>query len=232
VAAKDGTKTGGRKKGTPNPPVQARRGEVPLGKRVVPEVPAPADPTAREREREEFVARLMLSGLPLGQIAEQAARALGLDRKATRVVYDRLCERWSAETAEMLKHARALAINRLRRDLAQMRNPLPLRDPRTGALLTAARLDAFGRPVKVQGGELRDPIPGEVDWRAVTGHERLLASIEGTLRPVEVTVDLVGTQRRSLAALVSGLSAEDLEELEDEGRLLTEDAGDDCPRGE
>jgi hypothetical protein len=201
-----------------------RRGEAPLGRRVVPEVPSPDQP-GRDREREEFVARLMLSGLPIGQIVEQAARSLGLDRKGTRAVYDRLCERWTADVEQDLKHARAQAINRIRRDLAQMRNPLPVRHPHSGEVLTAARLDALGARVKVGGVEVRDPIPSEVDWRVVNQHERLLASIEGTLRPIEVAVDLVVTQRRSLAALVATLSPEDLEELEEEQRLLEEGAG-------
>jgi hypothetical protein len=192
-----------------------------LGRRVVPDVPQ-QDPSARDREREEFVGRLMLAGLPLGQIVEQAARSVGLDRKGTRAVYERLCERWTADVEADLKHARSQAVNRLRRDLAQMRNPLPLRHPHSGELLTAARLDQLGQRVKVGGVEVREPIPGEVDWRSVNAHERLLASIEGTLRPVEVSVDVIVSTRRSLATLVATLSEGDLQELEDEQRLLEE----------
>lgn len=220
MATKDGRKSGGRKAGTPDRTVRPP-GEAPLGKRVVPDVPQ-VDPSAREREREEFVGRLMLAGLPLGQIVEQAARSVGLDRKGTRAVYERLCERWTADVESDLKHARSQAVNRLRRDLAQMRNPLPLRHPHSGELLTAARLDQLGQRVKVGGAEVRDQIPGEVDWRSVNAHERLLASIEGTLRPVEVSVDVIVSTRRSLATLVATLSADDLQELEDEQRALEE----------
>ena len=198
---------------------------VGLGKRKVPEVPQQLD----SPERTEFVTRLMLAGLPVGQIVEQAARGLGLDRKATRTIYDRLCESWTADLESDLRHARARAVNRLSRDLASMRNPLPLRGP-TGEVLTEAVLDANGGRLKRDGKEVRRPVLQDMPWTNINQHERLLASIEGTLRPVEVAVDITVSTRRSLAVLVATLSEEELQELEDEQRLLEESAGGVPPR--
>lgn len=194
-----------------------------LGRRVVPDVPAAPDP-GPSKERVEFVTRLMLAGLPLGQIVEQAARSVGLDNKGTRLIYDRLCDSWTQNVEQDLKHSRAQAINRLRRDLAQIRNPGPLRAPHTGEVLTEAVLDANGQRFKRGGVEVRQPILNDTDWKAVNAHERLLASIEGTLRPVEVAVDVTVSQRRSLAVLISSLSETEIVELEEEQRLLEEGA--------
>ena len=192
---------------------------VGLGKRKVPDIPGDSP------ERVEFVSRLRLAGLPVGQIAEQAARSVGLDRKATRLIYDRLCESWTADVEADLRHARALAVQRLKRDLASMRNPLPVRAPKSGEVLTEAVLDANGQRVKRDGKEVRRPVLGEVPWHAVNSHERLLASIEGTLRPIEVAVDVTVSARRSLATLVATLTEDELQEIEDEQRILEESVG-------
>ncbi len=196
-----------------------REKEVPLGRRVVPPIPppevaAPADP------RTAFIQRLMLLGLPLGQVVEQAVVSLGLDRKASRAIYERVRDSIVRNLDQELSSARALTRERLMRDLANMRNPPPLRAPHNGEVLTEAILDAAGQPTKQ-----RRPIAAAVDYHHVVAHERLLANIEGTLRPTEVVVDVVASQRRSLAALVSSLSEEELDQLEDEQRQLEESAG-------
>jgi hypothetical protein len=167
------------------------------------------------------VERLMLAGLPVGQIAAQ----LGIDRHQVAHVYREVAEDWRREQEDDQGVARALAVQRLTRDLAQMRNPLPLRDRRTGEVVEETVRDAAGIAVKRGGRVVKRTVLAEVDWKAVDQHERLLAQIQGTLRPVEVRVDVDATVRASLAAVVASLKPEELDELVAEQEALEARAG-------
>lgn len=166
------------------------------------------------------VERLMLAGLTVGQISTQ----LGLTPKRVEYVYREISEAWLRESETDQRFARAQVAQRLRRDLAQMRNPLPLRDRRTGEVVTEAVLDGGGQPVKRSGKPIRRTVLADVDWKAVDQHERLLAQVEGTLRPIEVKVDVDTTLRRSLTAVVASLDEARIGELLAEQEELEERA--------
>jgi hypothetical protein len=179
----------------------------------------PAGPEEMAQRRRD-VARLMLAGLTMGQIAEQ----LGLPVTRVQKVYGEVNEAWAREAEEDAKNARPQVIQRLRRDLAVLRNPLPLRDSRSGEVVEEPVKGPDGRPLRRGGKAVTRPVLAEVDWKAVAGHERLLADVEGTLRPTVIQVDVDATLRRSLVAVVASLDSQTIDQLVAEQRELEERA--------
>lgn len=167
------------------------------------------------QKRRAYIMRLMLSGLTQVQIFELCRATLGISDHQVRYVYDEINEEWARQHEQDHRYARPQAIQRLRRDLAEMRTPRPLRD-RDGKVVRDVVRGSDGKPVKKGRKVLRAVVEAEKDWKALSGHEMLLARIEGTLRPVELKIDPATTQRRALQSVISNLSPEDMDRMVEE----------------
>jgi hypothetical protein len=113
-----------------------------------------------------------------------------------------ISEEWSKQSEEELTHARAQAIQRIRKDLTRMRESIAPLLP------------------KSKGKKGATPPPEPVSYREIAAHELLLARIEGTLRPVEVKVDVRANSRRALIDTINSMSPEDMDRLVAEQRDL------------
>jgi hypothetical protein len=164
------------------------------------------------QKRRAYIMRLMLSGLTFAQIAELCCAALGITEHQVRYVYDEVNEEWARQSEQELRYARPQAIQRIRCDLAEMRTPRPLRD-RDGKVVRDVVRGPDGKPLKKGRKLVRAVVEAEKDWKALSGHEMLLARIEGTLRPVELKIDPATTQRRALQSVISNLSPEDMDRM-------------------
>jgi hypothetical protein len=60
----------------------------------------------------------------------------------------------------------------------------------------------------------------QATWKDITSHEMLLARIEGTLRPVEIKVDVRASSRRALIETINAMSPEEMDSLVAEQKLL------------
>jgi hypothetical protein len=116
--------------------------------------------------------------------------------------YDAILREWSADGEADKAHTRAAQIARLTSDLVRLR--------RDAATTSTSKGPAHAARVGY--------------WRAVEAHEALLARIQGHFAPVKVTVDASLTVRASLVAVIAGMTAEELDALAAEQRVLEAEA--------
>lgn len=182
---------------------------------------APQPSSVMMSERRAYISRLMLAGLPADQVAEQAAAHLQITILQAKHAYKNVIRAWAQDSGAEVQRDRVEAIQRLRRDLAQMRAPLPRRD-RKGQVIFETVLDEKGNPVLRNGQPVRRPVLSEIDWTAVARHEALLSRIEGTQRPVEVRFSPVDNLRTSAARMFEAMSDEEIQAMIDEANKYDE----------
>lgn len=154
------------------------------------------------RERRAEVHDLMLAGYTLSQI-ERLFHERGLSQGQARRDYYEISEGWSKQTEGELQHSRAQAIQRIRMDLARMRS-------------------AKEQAASTKKGKKKQVLAEleQATWKDITSHEMLLARIEGTLRPVEIKVDVRASSRRALIETINAMSPEEMDSLVAEQKLL------------
>ncbi len=162
--------------------------------------------------RRTYVTRLILAGLSYSQVMEAGTRSGQYNEHQITRTYEAILVAWRKEHETGNKSARFEAIQRLRRDLADIRNPGQLRG-KNGAPVFEVVLDANGKPVKRNGKPLKKPVMAAIDYARVVAHEAQLAKIEGTLKPLEVKIDVDVVSRSALMAIVSEMSTEKMEAL-------------------
>lgn len=150
------------------------------------------------RIRRDYITGLLLQGMTFDAIAADCQRTFGITEIQTRNAYDAVLDAWSRQSEADAKHARAAVIQRLRSDLVVMR----------ADLAPSAKTGRAKKPKR------------KVDFKTINAHETLLAKVEGTLRPIEVKVDVDATTRRSLTAIIGSLTGADLDKLVEEEREL------------
>lgn len=163
-------------------------------------------------ERRAYISRLMLAGLSVDQIAEQAAAHLKITLVQAEYTYKLVARSWMKDSGREQARDRVEAIQRLRRDLAQMRAPLPRRD-RDGQVIYETVADAEGNPVLRNGKPVRRPVLAEVDWASIARHEALLSRIEGTQRPIVVQLDPRENLRLAAARLFESMTDEECDRM-------------------
>lgn len=139
-------------------------------------------------ERRAFVQQLMLAGCTQAQIVEYG-RERGFSKKECVRDYGAITDEWQKQSEEELQSARAQAIQRIRADLVRMRIDL-------------------GETKKKKGPKAREL--EQATFKDIVAHERLLAQIEGTLRPVEVKVSVGDVSRRALIDAINAMSPEEM----------------------
>jgi hypothetical protein len=188
-----------------------------------PAAPATRTLTADKLAREAYVERLMLSGMSRTQVVRQLV-AHGVSTSLVKRAFETIVSGWRASREESSASARFETIERLRRDLAEMRNPGQLRN-RNGYPVFENVLGPDGRPIRKGGRNVKKPVMAPINWSAVRAHEALLADIEGTNAPIDVKVDVDATVRASILAVVGGLTIERTETLVAEQLELERRAG-------
>ena len=177
---------------------------------------AKAKPVLRIRQPTEAeieaVEQYMRAGLLYSQIARRALKQFGLAGDEARRVHDAILLEWQDNVRLTPAENRAMAINRIRYDLAYLRTPRPVRNPHSGEVITERVLDQFGQPIVQNGKDVRRPIVGEPDYTKIERHERLLAQIEGTLKPIEVQVDQQLGMREAFKAVIESYSPAEFEQ--------------------
>jgi hypothetical protein len=163
--------------------------------------------------RRSFVRRLIFSGLTVDQIAQNATGKYTPEEVSR--TYREIVGGWRREQEQADGTARTEAIQRLRRDLAEMRNPGQLRN-KNGYPVFENVLDADGNPKKVGRKLLKKPVQAPIDWAAVAKHETLLAKIEGTMKPVELKVDVDVSIRQSMLAVIANMTPEQIDRYAEE----------------
>lgn len=158
-------------------------------------------------ERRMVVMHLMLAGYTRDLIIEHCEERYGWTQIQIRTSYDAISSDWTKQSEEDLAHARAQAIQRIRNDLVQMREQL------------------YAKPVlprKKRGKKDEKTAPQDikVTFKDLAAHEHLLARIEGTLRPIEVKIDIRATSRRALIDVINGMAPEELDALAIEQREI------------
>ncbi len=157
---------------------------------------------AQMRIRRDYISGLLLQGATWDQIRVDVGRVFEISEQQVRHAYDEILDTWSRQEEADAKHQRAAAIQRLSADLVTMRGQLA--------------------PSKVSG-KRRTP-KKKINWKDINAHESLLAKVQGTLRPVEVKVDVDATTRRSLLAIVGSMTGSELDQLVEEQRELEQKA--------
>lgn len=115
--------------------------------------------------RFQLILGFMQAGIPTGMIRAQCAREYGMSRNMVDNIMIDVRKAWRTEWEESLVYAKAEVINRLRRDLALMRqqSPRSWRDIR-GHEQLLARIEGTEAPVRVAiidaDAEMRDAIVG------------------------------------------------------------------------
>lgn len=155
-------------------------------------------------ERRAFIERLMLAGCTQNQVIDIAG-SQGIHEHIAKADYNAICDKWTKQSEDELQHARAQAIQRIRGDLAVMRMGL--------------EEEAKAKKGKGKKRGARTDL-GDATYKDLAAHERLLAQIEGTLRPVEVKVDIRATSRRSLIDVINAMSPDDMDRLVAEQRAI------------
>lgn len=130
----------------------------------------------------------MLAGCTQAQIV-----TFGIERGWTKAEcvrdYGIISDEWQKQSEEELQSARAQAIQRIRADLVNMRFDL-------------------GETKKRKGPKAREL--EQATFKDIAAHERLLAQIEGTLRPVEVKVSVGDVSRRALIDAINAMSPDEM----------------------
>lgn len=163
-------------------------------------------------QRKSYITRLVLSGLSYTQIVESATQSGDLNIAQVTRAYDAIIKEYRRDHENGNKHARYEAVQRLRRDLASLRNPGQLSN-KNGYPVFKNVLDEAGRPIKRNGKNLKQPVMAPIDYARIVQHEALLAKIEGTLKPMELKLDVDVVSRTALFAIVAELSSEKIEQL-------------------
>lgn len=140
----------------------------------------------------------MLAGYTLSQLQTYGEKR-GWTHAVVKNDFTLISDEWSKQSEEELQYARAQAIQRIRRDLVRMRES---QEPER-------RKGKKGQPQ-------REPASN----KDIAAHELLLARIEGTLRPVEVKVDVRASSRRSLIDTINAMRPEEMDQLVAEQREL------------
>lgn len=143
-------------------------------------------------QRRDDVERLMLAGLPIEQIVTYG-KDKGWDDPVVRRDYNAIADEWSKQSEEALQHARGQAVQRIRGDLARM------------------RLEAENRPKGRKGPQWAEL--QAATFKDIAAHERLLAQIEGTLRPVEVKITINDSSRRALIDVINTMTPAEMDQL-------------------
>lgn len=149
------------------------------------------------RERRREIQQLMLAGYTLAQLYTYGERH-GWSFAQVKNDYTHISDAWSKQSEEELQHARSQAIQRIRRDLTEMR----------AAVLTK------------KGKGKKGAVQEAMSFKDIATHEMLLARIEGTLRPVEVKVDVRASSRRALIDVINGMTPEEMDQLVEDQRAL------------
>ena len=155
-----------------------------MGRRL----PHNAQKEAALLERRAFVHQLMLAGCTQAQIISFGAER-GWQKSECLRDYGLIADEWQKQSEEELQSARAQAIQRIRADLVTM------------------RID-FGETKKKKGPKAREL--EQATFKDIVAHERLLAQIEGTLRPVEVKVSVGDVSRRALIDAINAMSPDEM----------------------
>lgn len=142
------------------------------------------------RKRQTFIERLYLSGMPATALMRTATEQLGITDNQVRYVLDRVRTTVQQVFEEDRSTNRAAQAARLQSDLGVMR----------------ARM-------AMEPGELKKRGLKRPTWADLIRHERLLASILGTLEPIKVKIDTDVRVRESMVAVVGGMSREDLDAM-------------------
>lgn len=154
---------------------------------------AKADATQSVRRR-ELVLRLVATGAPRSVVEQTLREREGVSEAVARGVFLAVAEELREEYEDARPYYKAQQVERLQRDLAQMRAVKP--DQKTGK--------------------------SRVNYRNVLAHETLLARVLGTLEPVKQEVSVDATVKESLVAVVAGLSRERMDDLVAEQLALEE----------
>jgi hypothetical protein len=158
-------------------------------------------PTAEVRkavaERRIEIQSLMLAGYTLSQL-HRYAEDRGWSYAQVENDYRFISDEWTKQSEEELQHARAQAIQRIRKDLTEMREPPPVKGK----------------------GKKGSPTRAQASYKDIAAHEMLLARIEGTLRPVEVKVDVRASSRRALIDTINGMSPDEMDRIVAEQRAF------------
>lgn len=162
--------------------------------------------------RRRFIVSLISSGLDRVEGVQTAAEKGQMSKTYARVLWDRVRNEWRKSGEETEGTARVEAIHRIRRDLAELRNPKQLRNA-NGYPVFENVLDAAGRPIKDNGRNRKRPVQASVDWARVIAHERFLADLEGTMAPIEVKVDVDMRVQKSITAVIANLDSAQMDEL-------------------
>lgn len=143
-------------------------------------------------QRRDDVERLMLAGLPIEQIVTYG-NDKGWDNHAVRRDFNAITDEWSKQSEEALQHARGQAVQRIRGDLARM------------------RLEAEKQPKGRKGPQWAEL--QAATFKDIAAHERLLAQIEGTLRPVEIKLTINDSSRRALIDVINAMAPAEMDQL-------------------
>lgn len=147
-----------------------------------------------------MITQLMLAGYTLSQIANHCEDKYGWSFAQAKNTWALVSEDWTKQSEEELQHARAQAIQRIRADLVRMR--------------------ISQQPTKAGRKGKKEPTIEPATFKDIAAHEMLLARIEGTLRPVEVKVDIRASSRRALIDTINAMAPEDMDQLVIEQREL------------
>jgi hypothetical protein len=158
-------------------------------------------------ERRVYVQQLMLAGYTLAQVI-RFGKEHGWTDKQARADYSHISDEWSKQSEEELAHARAQAIQRIRSDLARMR------------VVTDNASKTTGKSKKGRKGLVQSVEHAAATYKDLVAAERLLAQIEGTLRPIEVKVSIGDASRRALIDTINGMSPAEMNALVAEHREL------------
>lgn len=150
-------------------------------------------------DRQAIIQSLMLAGCTLAQCIVYG-RGQHWSRSVVEADYRSINDDWQKQSDEEIQAARTQAIQRLRSDLAEMRTDL--RIGTKGGKGAVKRVDR------------------DATYKDIAAHENLLAKIEGTLRPIEVKVNIGHESRRALIDVINSLSQEDMDQMVAEQRAL------------
>lgn len=181
--------------------------------------PPPRRPSEQEiGARRELVYKLICSGSTVDQVVIFGKRQ-GYGESALRRDHEAIVRSWRASLDGQCETARAEAIQRIRRDLSELRNPGQLRNRNGYPVFETVRDPRSGAPIKRDGRAVKRPVMASVNSMMVARFEELLMKLEGSATPTEVRVDVDVRERRAALAIVARLTPE-LEE-----RLICENVG-------
>lgn len=160
-------------------------------------------------ERHAVIRQYMLAGYTGDRIVEICGERYGWTLGQVRATYATICDEWTKQSEDELQHARAQAIQRIRFDLAKMREAVHSPPPR-----------GRGKGRKKGGKDAPESEERIPTFKDIAAHEMLLARIEGTLRPIEVKVDIRAVSRRALIDVIQGMAPEEMDALVIEQREI------------